>query len=226
MDIKLAKNDKGYIEGTDDVYNIMKNVLLRDNKIDQEKEHFWFVGMNLAGYILYIELIALGSYKSVDIEPMNVFRVAVMKNASRVIAIHNHPSGRLSPSVTDKDITDRLIQVGRILNIEFVDHLIISPLSYTSFRSIGLMDELEKSLKYVPTYQVVEQIRKEEKQIAKEKLDLEKNKTKAEKERREKLELATVTALIAKDVSIEDIAKIMEITPKQVEKIIAKNNFY
>lgn len=226
MDIKLAKNDKRYIEGTDDVYNIMKSVLLRDNKIDQEKEHFWIVGMNLAGYILYIELIALGSYKSVDVEPMNVFRVAVMKNASRVIAVHNHPSGRLSPSVTDKDITDRLIQVGRILNIEFVDHLIISPLSYTSFRSIGLMDELEKSLKYVPTYQVVEQIRKEEKQIAKEKLDLEKNKTKAEKERREKLELATVTALIAKDVSIEDIAKIMEITPKQVEKIIAKNNFY
>lgn len=226
MDIKLAKNDKRYIEGTDDVYNIMKNVLLRDNKIDQEKEHFWIVGMNLAGYILYIELIALGSYKSVDVEPMNVFRVAVMKNASRVIAVHNHPSGRLSPSVTDKDITDRLIQVGQILNIEFVDHLIISSESYTSFRSIGLMDELEKSLKYVPTYQVVEQIRKEEKQIAKEKLDLEKNKTKAEKERREKLELATVTALIAKDVSIEDIAKIMEITPKQVEKIIAKNNFY
>lgn len=224
MDIKLAKNDKRYIEGTDDVYNIMKNVLLRDNKIDQEKEHFWIVGMNLAGYILYIELIALGSYKSVDVEPMNVFRVAVMKNASRVIAVHNHPSGRLSPSVTDKDITDRLIQVGRILNIEFVDHLIISPLSYTSFRSIGLMDELEKSLKYVPTYQVVEQIRKEEKQIAKEKLDLEKNKTKAEKERREKLELATVTALITKDVSIEDIAKIMDITPKAVEILLNRKS--
>ena len=224
MDIKLAKNDKRYIEGTDDVYNIMKNVLLRDNKIDQEKEHFWIVGMNLAGYILYIELIALGSYKSVDVEPMNVFRVAVMKNASRVIALNNHPSGRLSPSVTDKDITNRLIQVGRILNIEFVDHLIISPLSYTSFRSIGLMDELEKSLKYVPTYQVVEQIRKEEKQIAKEKLDLEKNKTKAEKERREKLELVTVKALLDKNVSIEDIAKIMEITPKAVNKVINKIN--
>lgn len=50
------------------------------------------IGMNEGGYILYVELIALGSYKSVDVEPMNVFRVAVMKNASRVIAIHNHPS--------------------------------------------------------------------------------------------------------------------------------------
>ena len=213
MDIKLAKNDKRYIEGTDDVYNIMKNVLLRDNKIDQEKEHFWIVGMNLAGYILYIELIALGSYKSVDIEPMNVFRVAVMKNASRVIAVHNHPSGRLSPSVTDKDITDRLIQVGRILNIEFVDHLIISPLSYTSFRSIGLMDELEKSLKYVPTYQVVEQIRKEEQRIARDKTKTVKDKANAEKK-------VLINALLEKQVSIENIAEILEVTPKQVSKII------
>ena len=213
MDIKLAKNDKRYIEGTDDVYNIMKNVLLRDNKIDQEKEHFWIVGMNLAGYILYIELIALGSYKSVDVEPMNVFRVAVMKNASRVIAVHNHPSGRLSPSVTDKDITNRLIQVGRILNIEFVDHLIISPLSYTSFRSIGLMDELEKSLKYVPTYQVIEQIRKEEQRIARDKTKTVKDKANAEKK-------VLINALLEKQVSIENIAKILEVTPKQVSKII------
>ena len=220
MDIKLAKNDKGYIEGTDDVYNIMKNVLLRDNKIDQEKEHFWFVGMNLAGYILYIELIALGSYKSVDIEPMNVFRVAVMKNASRVIAIHNHPSGRLSPSVTDKDITDRLIQVGRILNIEFVDHLIISPLSYTSFRSIGLMDELEKSLKYVPTYQVVEQIRKEEKQIAKEAIKSERD----QRKRSDKLLSTAIAMLVEKDIAIEQIAKILEIEQKEIEKILKKKN--
>ena len=220
MDIKLAKNDKRYIEGTDDVYNIMKNVLLRDNKIDQEKEHFWIVGMNLAGYILYIELIALGSYKSVDIEPMNVFRVAVMKNASRVIAVHNHPSGRLSPSVTDKDITDRLIQVGRILNIEFVDHLIISPLSYTSFRSIGLMDELEKSLKYVPTYQVVEQIRKEEKQIAKEAIKSERD----QRKRSDKLLSTAIAMLVEKDIAIEQIAKILEIEQKEIEKILKKKN--
>ena len=220
MDIKLAKNDKRYIEGTDDVYNIMKNVLLRDNKIDQEKEHFWIVGMNLAGYILYIELIALGSYKSVDVEPMNVFRVAVMKNASRVIAVHNHPSGRLSPSVTDKDITDRLIQVGQILNIEFVDHLIISPLSYTSFRSIGLMDELEKSLKYVPTYQVVEQIRKEEKQIAKEAIKSERD----QRKRSDKLLSTAIAMLVEKDIAIEQIAKILEIEQKEIEKILKKKN--
>lgn len=225
MDIKLTKHDKRYIEGTDDVYSIMQRVLLRDNQIDQEKEHLWMIGMNQAGYILYIELIALGSYKSVDVEPMNVFRVAVMKNASRVILVHNHPSGSLTPSDADKDITDRLIQVGRILNIDLIDHLIITPKSYISFRSTKLMDELEQSLKYVPTYQVVERIRKEEKQIAKEKLAVEKDKTKTEKARREKAETEKkilINALLDKGVSVEDIAKILGITVKAVERLVNK----
>lgn len=226
MDIKLTKHDKRYIESTDDVYSIMQRVLLRDNQIDQEKEHLWMIGMNQAGYILYIELIALGSYKSVDVEPMNVFRVAVMKNASRVILVHNHPSGSLTPSDADKDITDRLIQVGRILNIDLIDHLIITPKSYISFRSTKLMDELEQSLKYVPTYQVVERIRKEEKQIAKEKLAVERDKTKTEKARREKAESEKkilINALLKKGVSVDDIAKILGITVKAVERVVGKN---
>lgn len=230
MDIKLGKNDKRYIEGSDDVFSIMQRVLLRENKIDKEKEHFWIIGMNEAGYILYIELIALGSVKAVNIEPMNVYRVAVMKNATRVIAIHNHPSGRLVPSKADLDITDRLIQVGRILNIALVDHLIISTEAYESFRSMGIMDDLEKSLTYVPNYQVVEQIRKEEKKIAREKLALERDKTKSAQEKaklaKEAEKLAQIqakalaNALLDKGVDLKTIAKIMEITPKAVEKMI------
>ncbi|WP_081301513.1 JAB domain-containing protein [Gilliamella sp. Fer1-1] len=230
MDIKLTKHDKRYIESTDDVYSIMQRVLLREDKIDQEKEHLWMIGMNQAGYILYIELIALGSYKSVNIEPMNVFRIAVMKNASRVILVHNHPSGSLIPSEADKDITDRLIQVAHILNIELTDHLIITPKTYISFRNIKLMAELEQSLKYVPTYQVVERIRKQEKQIAKEKLAVERDKTKtaqqkakAEKARREKAESEKeilINALLEKGVSIENIAKILGTTVRVVKRII------
>ncbi|OTP87711.1 hypothetical protein B6D12_11645 [Gilliamella apicola] len=165
MDIKLDKHDKRYIDNTADVYSIMQRVLLRENKIDQEKEYFWMIGLDQAGYILYIELIVLGTVKAIPVEPMNIYPVAVMKNASRVIAIHNHPSGRLIASEADKDITDRLIQVRHILNITFVDHLIISPISYISFKADGLMRELENSVKYVPNYLLVVQIRKEKKNL-------------------------------------------------------------
>ncbi|MEI7222896.1 JAB domain-containing protein, partial [Pectobacterium carotovorum] len=214
MEIRLGKNDKRYIEGTIDVYSIMQRILLRENKIDQEKEHLWMIGMNEGGCILYIELVALGTFHAVNVEPMNIYRIAVMKNASRVIAIHNHPSGSLKPSDADLDITDRLIQVGRILNIEFVDHLIITPIEFLSFRAEGIMDKLEVSLKYVPTYQIIDQIRKEEKKIAREKLALEKDKTKAardatksEREKKEKILLSAINFLQEKQMAADEIAK-------------------
>ena len=82
------------------------------------------------------------------------------------------------------------------------------------------MDELEQSLKYVPTYQVVERIRKEEKLIAKEKLAVEKGKKKTEKALREKAEnekKILINALLDEGVSVDDIAKILGITVKAVQ---------
>lgn len=69
-----------------------------------------------------------------------------MKNTTRVITVHNHPSGHLVSSKDDLDITDHLIQAGRILYIKLIDHINYSTEAYEAFRGIGLMDELEKSL--------------------------------------------------------------------------------
>ncbi|MFD1261338.1 hypothetical protein [Entomomonas asaccharolytica] len=83
------------------------------------------------------------------------------------------------------------------------------------------MDELAQSLKYVPTYQVVEQIRKEEKAIAREAIN-------AEKEHRKKIELQLASAvdfLLNKDIPTEQIAEILGISIKEVEKIISKKSF-
>ena len=93
------------------------------------------------------------------------------------------------------------------------------------------MDKLEASLKYVPTYQIIENIRKEEKKIAREKLALEKDKTKSEREQKQKLkkqleekEKSMVNFLLEKDISVEQIAKILGMTPKAVEKIISNQS--
>ena len=82
------------------------------------------------------------------------------------------------------------------------------------------MDELEKSLKYVPTYQVVEQIRKEEKQIAKEAIKSERD----QRKRSDKLLSTAIAMLVEKDIAIEQIAKILEIEQKEIEKILKKKN--
>jgi len=198
----------------------MQEILLREEKIDQEKEHLWMIGLALNNRILYIELISMGSVKATTVEPMNVFRVAVLKGAVNVILAHNHPSGELKPSDTDKDTTDRLLQVGLILNIKVIDHLIISVKSYLSFADTGLLAELEKSTKWVPQYQLIERIKKEEKKIRDQAVKVEREKAKEDKAKavkKEKLDIAK--GMKKKGYKIADITELTGLTKDEIEKI-------
>lgn len=144
-----------------EVYGIMQRILMRESKIDRTREHFWVICLSNANKILNIELISMGSVHQTIAEPMEVFSVPLQKRASGVILVHNHPSGNLLPSSADKDLTDLLIQCGRMLNIKVVDHFIISARNCYSFVETGLLAELEESLKYVPQFKIKERIKKE-----------------------------------------------------------------
>ncbi len=166
MNIKLTREEKKIsLLNSKDVFGVMQKILLRENKIDRDKEHFWIIGLNIKNKILFIELVAMGSVKSATVEPMNVFRVAVLKGATKVVLTHNHPSGEVDPSSEDEKLTDRLIQVGRILAIEVIEHLIISTRTYLSFADTGLMKKLSESTAWVPKYELIERIKKEEERI-------------------------------------------------------------
>ncbi len=165
MTIPLSAEQKIKLLNSDSVYSVMQEILLREEQIDREKEHFWMIGLATNNKILFIELVSLGSVKATTVEPMNVYRVAVLKGAVSVIMVHNHPSGELTPSKEDKDTTDRLYQVGRILNIDLIDHLIISDTSYLSFVDSGYMTKIKKSIKWVPPFELIERIRLEEKKL-------------------------------------------------------------
>jgi DNA repair protein RadC len=133
MKVKLTLKQKIKILNSDDVYSIMQQVLLRENKIDRNKEHFWIIGMAQSNKILYIELISMGTVTSTLVEPMEVFSIALQKRTVKIILVHNHPSGELMPSEADKDVTDRLLQVGLFLNVPILDHLIITERATTAF---------------------------------------------------------------------------------------------
>ena len=94
----------------------------------------------------------MGSVNATIVEPMEVFSFALQKRAVKIILVHNHPSGELMPSESDKDETDRLFQVGIIVNVPVYDHLIITEESYFSFKDTRLLEELSNSTKYVPPY--------------------------------------------------------------------------
>lgn len=161
MDIDLTPEERIKVLNSDDLYGVMQRILLRENKIDQNREHFWVIGLESNNRILFIELISLGTVNRTIAEPMEVFSLALQKRAVNIILCHNHPSGELQPSSEDQDLTDRLIQVGRIVSTPVLDHLIISERSYYSFTDSGMMDELRESILYVPTYELVKRLRKE-----------------------------------------------------------------
>ena len=177
----------------------MQKVLLRENKIDQNREHFWVIGLENNNRILFIELISLGTVNKTLAEPMEVFSFALQKRAVKIILCHNHPSGELKPSDADKDISDRLIQVGIIVDTEVIDHLIISTKSYLSFADIGLLEELAKSTKYVPKYVLEQRIKKEATEIA---------------EKKKTIEIAK-----AMKRANENVAKIVEFTGLTIEEV-------
>lgn len=159
MNIQLTDEEKIKVLNGDDLYGIMQKILLRAERIDRDREHFWVVGLANNNRILFIELIGLGSVNAILAEPMDVFSFALQKRAVKVVLVHNHPSGELQPSETDKDTTDNLIQAGRIVRTEVYDHLIITERSYLSFRETGLLETLQQSLKYVPPFEIEQRMK-------------------------------------------------------------------
>ena len=76
-------------------------------------------------------MISIGTVNAAIVHPREVFKLAIMKNACSVIIAHNHTSGGLDPSDADLKITNRLIAAGKILGIELLDHIIITPAGKT-----------------------------------------------------------------------------------------------
>lgn len=216
MDIRLTEAEKIKVLNSDDIYGVMQKILLREQKIDQNREHFWVIGLENNNRILFIELISLGSVNKTIAEPMEVFSFALQKRAVKIMVCHNHPSGELKPSEADKDVTDRLIQVGIIVNTELVDHLIISERSYLSFVDIGLLDTLKQSTKYVPTYELINRVKQEAKELVKQ----------AEKEAKVKInekvkeaKLKIAKELKSSGMEVEAIVKFTGLSVEEIEKI-------
>lgn len=160
MKIKLTKQQKIKVESPNKLYEIMQKILLRESEIDRNKEHFWTISLDHANRIINIELVSLGTANRTLVEPTDVFSIPLQKQAKKLIIVHNHPSGELEPSEADKDITDRLIQVGRITNVSLIDHLIISEENYYSFNDNDLIEKLGMSLKYVPPFMIKQRYEK------------------------------------------------------------------
>ncbi|GAA4331185.1 DNA repair protein RadC [Mucilaginibacter gynuensis] len=122
------------VTGSKDAYNIMRRHL-----VDLNHEEFWILLISRSSKVLAKELVSKGGLSGTVADPKIIFHMALQHQASAIIMIHNHPSGNLKPSQLDIDLTKKIAAAGRMLDINVLDHLIITDTGYYSFGDEGLL---------------------------------------------------------------------------------------
>jgi DNA repair protein RadC len=109
--------------------------LLQDYLRDIDREHFVVLLLNRKNRCIGLNTVSIGSLTSAVVHPREVFKAAILANASAIICGHNHPSGDTEPSQEDRALTSRLAECGKLLGIDMLDHVIVGHgnASYYSF---------------------------------------------------------------------------------------------
>jgi len=103
------------------------------------QEHFVCIYLNTKNQVLFRKTIFIGSLNSSIVHPREVFKEALKRSAASIICVHNHPSGDPTPSREDIDVTKRLVECGKMMGIELLDHIIIGEKRYVSLKEKGYM---------------------------------------------------------------------------------------
>jgi DNA repair protein RadC len=125
---------KAKITSSGDAYQAMRPYLL-----DLSHEQFWILLLNRASEVIRPFQVSIGGVAGTVADPKIIFKSAIEHLASAIILVHNHPSGNLTPSQADLDLTKRVKEAGRLLDIPILDHLIFGDNGYYSFADKGIL---------------------------------------------------------------------------------------
>ena len=104
-----------------------------------KKEHLRVVFLNTKNIVIDVKDLSIGSLSTSVVHPREIFSEAIRKSSSSIIVCHNHPSGDPTPSQEDINITRRLFEVGKLIGIDLLDHLIIGDGNYVSLKEKGII---------------------------------------------------------------------------------------
>lgn len=130
----LEAEDKPRISGSKDAFE-----LLRAHLQDIQHEEFWIILVNRANRVIRKQQISQGGVAGTVADPKIIFKAALETLASGMILAHNHPSGNLIASPADIQLTRKLKEAGKLLEIQVLDHLIVSGQNYFSFADDGML---------------------------------------------------------------------------------------
>lgn len=122
------------ITSSKDVYDIMAA-----NLLDLPHEEFWVLLLNRANAVIKKVQISAGGVAGTVADPKIIFKTALENLASSIILVHNHPSGNMMPSQADKELTKKMKEAGKLLDIPVLDHVIFADRVFYSFADEGIL---------------------------------------------------------------------------------------
>lgn len=134
---KFKASDRPKINSSKDAYEILFNNWDL-NRIEMT-EQFFILLLNRANNVIGMTEISSGGFAGTVVDAKVIFSIALKCAASALVLAHNHPSSNLKPSDADLTITRRMVAAGKILDIEILDHLILTRDKYFSFGDQGLL---------------------------------------------------------------------------------------
>ena len=124
----LNNQNNVFLGNSESVYEYFKPILC-----DEIQEVFYAVYLDSKTKLISYKMLFKGTVNATSVHPREIFKYAFLESAVSIIVIHNHPSGDITPSNIDIDLTNHLFEIGQIVGIPVVDHLIIGIDSYYSF---------------------------------------------------------------------------------------------
>jgi DNA repair protein RadC len=103
-----------------------------------DHEEMWAINLDTRNRVMCLVKLYQGSVNSSQVRVGEVFRQAILENAPAILVAHNHPSGDTSPSPEDASVTRAIVQAGKLLDIDVLDHIIVSHGQHTSLKERGL----------------------------------------------------------------------------------------
>lgn len=122
------------VRSSKELYQYMKPVML-----DLHHEEFWVIAISNAGKAIHRERISSGATNKVLVDHKRIIKTALDHRASQIAIAHNHPSGNKRPSQEDRDLTDVVNHIARLMGMPLLDHLIFTDTDYYSFNDEGLL---------------------------------------------------------------------------------------
>ncbi|MEK4530531.1 JAB domain-containing protein [Solibacillus sp. FSL K6-1554] len=113
--------------------------IIRDFIGDSDRERFVVLGMSTKNEPQVLQVVHTGSINASIVHPRDVMKALILANCASCVVGHNHPSNDVTPSPEDIDVTSRLVEAGRILGIDVMDHVVLGTDKFLSLKEKGYM---------------------------------------------------------------------------------------